>query len=79
MIFSIDIPHHASLPWGRERLTMHQFSPDYWVHWSINYVDKGIFAKDCRDGGGCSGGCMNNLNWVNVSGRGKDCGNDCIK
>ena len=78
MIVSIDIPHHASLPGSRERLTLHQFSPDSLVHWSFYYVVKGIPAKDCRYGGGCSGGCMNNLNWVNVRERGKDCGNGCI-
>ena len=58
MIASIDIFHHASLPRSREKLTLHQFSPDFLVHWSINYVDKGIPAKDWRDGGCCSDGCM---------------------
>ena len=62
MIVSIDFPRHASLPESRERLTLHQFSPDYLVQWSISYVDKGIPVKHCRDRGGCSGCCMNKLN-----------------
>ena len=62
MIVGIDLPRHASLLESSERLILHQFSPDYLVHWSINYVDKGIPVKHCRDGGGCSGSCMNKLN-----------------
>ena len=56
MIVSIDNPHHASLPGSRERSTVHSFSPDSLVHWSSYYVDKGIPANDCSDGGGCSDG-----------------------
>ena len=56
MIVSIDNPHHASLPGSRERFTVHSFSPDSLVHWSSYYVDKGIPANDCSDGGGCSDG-----------------------
>ena len=55
MTVSIDFPHHASLPGSREKLTLHQFSLDSLVRWSINYVDKGISVKDCRDGGGGGG------------------------
>ena len=66
MIVSIDIPLHASLPGSRERTTLHKFSPDSLVYWSINYGDKGIPVKDCRDRGGCCGCCMNKLNRVNV-------------
>ena len=66
MIVSIDIPLHVSIPGSRERSTLHQFSQDSLVHWSINYEDKGILVKDCRDRGGCCGCCMNKLNRVNV-------------
>ena len=31
MMVSIDFPRHASLPESRERLTLHQFSPDHLV------------------------------------------------
>ena len=31
-------------------------------------MNKGILAKGCRGGTGC----MNDLNWVNVWGRGRD-------
>ena len=62
MTVSIDFPHHASLPGSREKLTLHQFSLDSLVRWSINYMDKGISVKDCRDGGGCNSRCMNKLN-----------------
>ena len=58
IIVSIDILHHAFLPRSREKLRLHQFSPDILVHWSINYVDKRIPAKDWRDGGCCSDSCM---------------------
>ena len=58
MIVGIDISNHASLPRNREKLTLQQFSPYVLVHWSINYVDKGIPAKDCRDGGCCSDVCL---------------------
>ena len=51
MIVSIDIPLHVSIPGSRERSTLHQFSQDSLVHWSINYEDKGILVKDCRDRG----------------------------
>ena len=67
MTVSIDFPHHASLPGSREKLTLHQFSLDSLVRWSINYVDKGISVKDSRDGGEgggvcCNSCCMNELN-----------------
>ena len=78
MIVSIDIPLHASLPGSRERSTLHQFSPDSLVHWSLNYRDKGIPVKDCRDREGCCGCFMSKLNWVNVCGSGRDCGNGYI-
>ena len=55
MIVSIDNPHHASLLGSRERFILHSFSQDSLVHWSSYYVDKGIPANDCRDGGGCIG------------------------
>ena len=68
MIVSTDIPHHVSLSGSRERLTLYQCSADSSRHWSVNQMNKGILAKDCRDGGGC----MNNLNWMNVRRRRKD-------
>ena len=58
IIVGIDISNYASPPRNREKLTLHQFSPDYLVHWFINYVDKGIPAKDCRDCGCCNDVCM---------------------
>ena len=66
MIVSIEIPLHASLLVGRKGSTIHQFSPDSLVHWSINYGDKGIPLKDYGDRADCCGCCMNKLNWVNV-------------
>ena len=41
-------------------------------------MDKGIPGTDVKDDGGCRGGCINNLNGMNVWERGKDCGNGCI-
>ena len=49
MIVDIDIFLHASHLRSRERSTLHHFSPDSLVHWSLNYADKAILFKDCRD------------------------------
>ena len=62
MIVSIDFPHHGK----QGEINTASVITRFFIHCSINYVDRGIPVKDCRDGGGCSGCCMNKLNWVNV-------------